>query len=303
MNFKAQLSKEAVNLGFLDLRVAKVELLENEFEHYKQWLSLGYNADMQWMERNLDKRRDISLILENAKSVIVTAHSYYTGIDYPEDLQGRGKISRYAWGDDYHDVVLKKLKLLEFYIKQYHPESESKSYVDTGAILERQWALKAGIGWQGKNGMIINQHYGSYFFIGIIISTLELEEDSQHKNLCGKCTKCLDACPTKAIVQPKVVDSNKCLSYWTIESKADSFPDEIRMNQNNWVFGCDICQEVCPWNRFAIKTQDSEFYPRNAETTLEKVQIEKMTDEEFSVRFKNSPVKRAKLKGLKRNFG
>jgi len=302
MNFKQNIIKYAKELGFIDLKFTPVQVLSKEIKLYKQWIDSGFNADMKWMERNIDKRENIKLILSEAKTVIVAAHSYFTGINYPDELNGFGKISRYAWGDDYHDVVLNKLKMIEKYIADINENAVFKSYVDTGPILEKQWAVKSGLGWQGKNGMIINPKYGSYFFLGIIITNLEIEPDVPLKEMCGTCDKCIQACPTKAIIHPKVIDSNKCLSYWTIESKDDKMPEEFAKNQNNWIFGCDICQEVCPWNKFSIPTSEEAFLPRNGETILSKKYIYNLDDETFRARFNKSPIKRAKLKGMKKNF-
>jgi len=302
MNLKQKIIQYAKTLGFNDVKIAKSQILTDEVNRYKQWIASGFNADMHWMERNIDKRADIRLILPEAKSIIVTSFSYFTNYYYPVNLDGLGKISRYAWGDDYHEIILYKLKQIEDFIRLYNENSLLKSYVDTGPILERQWAIKSGLGWQGKNGMIINPKYGSYFFIGIIITNLDLEPDTPIKDMCGSCYKCMEACPTNAIVHQKVVDSSKCLSYWTIESKEDNLPDDIKNNQNNWVFGCDICQEVCPWNRFAKLTSELNFSPRNGETTLSKDFVNYLSEEEFYKRFRKSLIKRAKLKGLKRNF-
>lgn len=313
MNFKTPYSIKsdlvdfAKTLGFNDLGVAKVDKLSLETEQYKLWLSNGFNATMQWMEKNIEKREDINFILENAKSVIVTAHSYYTGMHYPpeNELSGKsGKISKYAWGDDYHEIILTKLKDIEKFLLLKYPEEKFKCYVDTGPILEKQWAKRAGIGWQGKNSLILSKDLGSYFFIGIIITTLELEQDKPVKDLCGTCTKCINYCPTSAIVDNRVVDSNKCISYWTIEAKPNiNTPENISNNQNNWIYGCDICQEVCPWNKNKPKlTSELSFYPRNNETILDYSFINSMTEEEFKLRFKNSPIKRTKLAGIKRNI-
>jgi epoxyqueuosine reductase len=303
-SLKQKIYDLAKKIGFLDLRIAEAQPLKSEFKYFLKWLDLGYHADMSWMERNPWKRENINHLLPGAKSVIVTAHSYFTGDEYPDEneMKGSGKISRYAWGDDYHDVILKKQKKLEALLYEYDAKQESKNYVDTGPILERQWAVKSGIGWQGKNGMIIRRDAGSYFFLGIIISTIELEPDKPIKSYCGKCTKCIDACPTGAIIKSKVVDSSRCLSYWTIEYRGDELPDEIKKKLNGWAFGCDICQEVCPWNKFAKLTQEEKFKPRFGKMTVNTDEIMNMSDEKFRDRFCKSAVTRAKLKGLQKNF-
>lgn len=263
---KQQLYDYAIGLGFEDFKAAKAEPLELEFENYQIWLKSGFNADMRWMEKNLEKRKDISQIQSEAKTVIVTSHSYYT-VEQPEiqkEFINRlgGKVSRYKWGGDYHKIILKKLNMIVDRINEIAPDSESKAYVDTRPILEKQWAVRSGIGWQGKNGLLISRNTGTWIFLGLIITTLELEPDSPTTDFCGKCTRCMDACPTKAIIKPKVVDSNKCISYWTIESKTKEFPKEIAENLNGWHFGCDICQDVCPWNKYAKITLDPEFQPQ-----------------------------------------
>ncbi len=305
-DFKEKLRTYASELGFLDLRVARAVELEMEYEFFENWLSQGMHADMTWLERNKGKRRDIRKILGNARSVIVLNHSYFTGKEYPPDskLTGvGGKISRYAWGDDYHDVLAEKLNEIIALIKDSNPESQNLAYVDTGPIMEKQWAVRSGLGWQGKNSLILSSEYGSYFFIGLIISSLELPVDDTVADKCGTCTKCIKACPTDAIVADAVIDSRKCISYWTIEAKHDKeIPQDIANNLNNWLFGCDICQEICPWNKNKPKLTDYiGFQPRREQMVLEHSAIERMMQDEFSERFRKSPIKRLKLLGLKRN--
>lgn len=305
-SLKIKLNKFSQKLGFCEFGVAKVESLNQEIDYFNEWLSKNYHSSMSWLEKNSDKRKDIDIILPNAKSVIVLAYSYYNDIEYPDNSilnsECLGKISRYAWGDDYHSIILKKLNEISIFLQTLDKESQSKSYVDTGPILEKQWAVRAGIGWQGKNGMLITKECGSYIFLGIIITTTELEPNSEMKNYCGNCTNCIDACPTKAIIRPKVINSNKCISFWTIEAKPNKeIPIDIAENLDNWVFGCDICQEVCPWNRFKINSPDENFKPR-FNTYLNSNEIMKMTEKEFIVKFRKSPIKRTKLDGIKRNF-
>ena len=251
MEFKTKLYEHAQETGFFDLRIAKAMPLVEEFIYFNRWLENGYHSKMDYMDRNTHKRYDIENVLEKAKSIIVLAHPYFNdnGSYIPKRLKYEGKIARFAKGGDYHKIVLKKLKHIARFIEVHHPESSNKCYVDTGPILEKQWAVRSGIGWQGINSLIINRKYGSNFFIGIIITSLELEPDKPVKDYCGTCTKCLDACPTKAIVKPKVVDGNKCISFWTIETKTASMPNETRKNLSGWAYGCDICQDVCPWNK------------------------------------------------------
>jgi epoxyqueuosine reductase len=288
-------------LGFDRIGFADVETLNDEIQHYKEWTDMGYHAKMGWMERNSDKRENPRLILDSAKTVIATLTNYNTCFEHDN---ADGKISRYAWGSDYHEVILPKLKELAQTINEIDPGAESRCYVDTGPILEKVWAEKAGLGWIGKNGLLINKDFGSWAFIGIIISSIEIEADRPHKNLCGKCTDCLQSCPTGAIIKPKVIDSNKCLSYWTIESKHEpEIPAHIIDNSNGWAFGCDICQEICPWNKkFSRYTSDSLYAPREGETSFRSKALENMTKQEFALRYRKSPIKRTKLEGILRNI-
>lgn len=299
-DIRSAIIEKALSIGFDEAGFASYEKLTEEIGHYKGWLENGNNADMAWMEKSLDKREDPSLILPGIRTVIVLACSYYTGIQH---TRPENKIARYAWGTDYHEVLPKKLRQLEEEIKILIPGSESKSYVDTGPLLERQWAERAGLGWQGKNSLILNRKLGSYFFLSVILTTADISSDERDKDRCGKCTKCLDACPTGAITAPKVVDANKCISYWTIESKEEKFPPHISQKLNGWAFGCDICQEVCPWNGRRLKPKlDDWLQPRNGETNFHAETISNYTPEEFSARFSKSPVKRPKLAGIKRNI-
>lgn len=297
---KNKIKEQAVSLGFLEMKVAKYEILSNEMQNYSKWIGSGYNATMKWMEKNIDKRKNIRNVLENAQSVLVFSHSYYTAINHNGNNY---KISRYAWGDDYHIILMEKLKKIENYLISLFPKCKTKSYVDTGPILEKQWAVRSGLGWQGKNSLILNKDYGSYFFIGIIITDLIFQNDEVVEDKCGTCTKCINACPTNAIIGDRVIDSNKCISYWTIEAKHDlAIPLEIRNNMNGWAFGCDICQEICPWNKNKPKlTTEKSFFPRY-ETNFNPEELKKMSTEEFNFKYKNSPIKRTKLKGILRNL-
>jgi epoxyqueuosine reductase len=298
---KKNIKINATELGFAEIGFVRADKLEREMKFYYDWLQQGYHATMGWLERNNHKRENPSEILPNAKTIIVTATNYNTNYQHTND-EGLGKISRYAWGDDYHDIILPKLRDLSAYIKELSPETNSREYVDTGSILDKIWAEKAGIGWQGKNSLIINKKLGSWIFLGIIITDLEIEADEEIGNFCGKCNKCIESCPTGAIVAPKIVDSSKCISYWTIEAKPTvEIPEEIGKNLNDWVYGCDICQDVCPWNRKKIFTNEQNYLPRNEEIELKLENITKMEQEDFSKRFKKSPIKRTKIAGLKRN--
>ena len=296
---KEDLITFAESLGFNKIRIAKAIKKDEDIQRYSEWLDNNYHADMLWMENNLDKKADVKNILANAKSVIVLAYSYNKGINHSK---AKGKIARYAWGKDYHNFIPKKLKKITKFLNERITESNSKAYVDTGPVMDRVWARDSGIGWQGKNSLILDKELGSYFFIATIITDIEFQTDEIQLDRCGKCTKCIEACPTNAIIRDKVVDSNKCISYWTIESKKDEIEHNIKKANKEWLFGCDICQEVCPWNNHKNTIQIEDFVlPRYGQTNLNIDDIIKLKDDEFKLRFEASPIKRPKLKGLMRN--
>ena len=293
-------TEKAKSLGFDLVGFAKAEILEEETKYLKKWLASGYQSGMAYMERNIEKRKNISNILPDAKSVISLATNYYTDENYSND-EDSGKVSRYAWGKDYHLIIWEKLEELETELKKTDSNFECKSYVDTGPVMDKVWANRAGLGWLAKNTNIINKDFGSWIFLSTLITNYEFEYNEPIEDMCGTCTACIDACPTKAIIEPYVVDSNKCISYLTIENKED-IPEKFNDKFDNWLFGCDVCQDVCPWNiKFSQVTFEKSFYPvkGNKEIKLEK--ILKMEQNEFKNRFESSPIKRAKLKGLKRN--
>jgi len=300
------LKQKALELGFSQAGIAAAQTLDHEMGLFQEWLDRGYHGSLSYMERNLDKRRDPENILPGARSVVVLTYNYFTPFYHDCDSAGsesHGKISRYAWGDDYHEVIPPKLQQLSDFLKELSPGAGTKYYTDTGAVLEKPWAVRAGIGWQGKHSNVISRTNGSWFFLAVIITDVELEPDTPHLDYCGSCTACMKACPTSAIVEPYVVDATKCISYWTIETKPEfEIPDAIADNMNGWIFGCDICQEVCPWNRFRKISEEPGFFPRENETCLEFRRIEEFTQEDFSARFRKSPLKRTKLPGLKRNI-
>lgn len=301
---KEEIIKYALSLGFAKVGFARAEPLHPEFEAYTEWLENGFHATMGYMAENGEKRLDVRNILSEATTVIVLAFNYYSGHKHNGGLSGeKGKISRYAWGDDYHDIIKPKLKQIAEFIASLGDDVKTWVYVDTGPVLEKAWASRAGIGWQGKHSIIITREFGSWIFLGIVLTSLEIEPDAPVKNFCGKCTKCIDACPTSAILKPAVVDSNKCIAYWTIEAKPHMLiPVQIAGNMKGWLYGCDICQEVCPWNRdLDIIQLNESFAPRNGESELELDRIFNMTSDEFTARFRKSPAKRTKLDGLKRN--
>jgi epoxyqueuosine reductase len=297
--------EKAKQLGFDLVGFAKADLLETETERLKFWLDKGYQASMGYMEKNFNKRKDLTEMLPSAKSVISLALNYYTP-EYHSDESNKGKtclpvgkVSRYAWGKDYHLVIWQKLDELETILKEIDPRFESLSYVDTGPVMDKAWAVRAGTGWMGKHTNIINPEIGSWFFIANIITNYEFEYSEMIIDHCGTCTACIDACPTAAIVEEYVVDANKCISFQTIENK-NEIPVELKGKFEKWIFGCDICQDVCPWNqKFSVNTFISEFYPTSRELTYD--EVVNLDNESFKKRFADSPIKRTKLKGLQRN--
>ena len=291
--------QKAKATGFDLVGFVKAEELIVEVKKLEQWLRSDYHAGMEYMERNGEKRKDVSKILSSAKSVISLAVNYYTDEHYSQH-DSNGKISRYAWSKDYHLIIWAMLQELEEELKECDPGFESLSYVDTGPVMDKAWAAKAGIGWMGKHSNIINREFGSWIFIANIITSSVFEYTEQIPDFCGSCTACIDACPTDAIVSDYVVDSNKCISYLTIENKGE-IPEKLIGKFDGWLFGCDICQDVCPWNKkFFTPAHIKDFlHPEIKEMNLEEVL--KMDETEFTEGFKLSPVKRTKLKGLKRN--
>ncbi len=290
---------KAKELGFDLIGFARAELLEREIKNLKEWLNKGYNASMEYMSKNVEKRFDVKNILPDAKSVISLAINYFVNDNYT-NKESKGKVSRYAWGKDYHLIIWDKLEILGDELKAIEPSFESKSYVDTGPVMDKVWAVRAGIGWMGKHTNVISREIGSWFFLATIITNYEFEYNEIITDHCGTCRACIDACPTSAIVNEYVLDSNRCISFLTIENKGE-IPDEFKGKFDNWIFGCDICQEVCPWNKkFSKPTSEHEFNTK-ANKELEINEILNMTEEEFKARFQSSPISRAKLRGLKRN--
>lgn len=290
---------KAKELGFDLIGFARAEILEKEIKNLKEWLSKGYNATMEYMNKNIEKRFDVKNILPEAKSVISLAINYFVNDNYT-NKNGTGKVSRYAWGKDYHLIMWEKLEILEDELKAIEPSFESKSYVDTGPVMDKVWAVKSGVGWMGKHTNVISREIGSWFFLATMITNYEFEYNEQIPDHCGTCRACIDACPTGAIVNEYVLDSNRCISFLTIENKGE-IPEEFKDKFDNWIFGCDICQDVCPWNKkFSKPTSEHEFNSK-ANKELEIDKILNMTEEEFKERFQSSPISRAKLLGLKRN--
>jgi len=291
---------KAFELGFSHVGIARADILEPERTLLNEWLRRGFHANMNYMEQNPDRRSNPMEVLPGAKSVVAVAFNYFTTTTHRRQT-GNGNISRYAWGDDYHDLITPKVHQLEQFITTLFPDSESRSYVDTGPVMEKAWAVRAGIGWLGKHATVITRDSGSWIFLGEIITTASLEYDTPLEDFCGSCTACIDACPTDAIVEPYVIDATKCIPYLTIELKDDSIPGGENLNFDNWLFGCDTCQDVCPWNRFATPATEIEFQPRNHETSLNLNSVLQMSQDDFSKRFRKSPVKRSKHSGLQRN--
>lgn len=296
-----KIKEKASEIGFHKVGVARADALSGEREFLGNWLARGFHAEMRWMEREPEKRANPQLLLENAKSVVAVALNYYTEHEH-ENAPDKGKVSRYAWGDDYHDVLKEKLRLLLDYIIEICPAANAKICVDTAPIMDKAWAQRAGLGWIGKHSNLITREYGSWVFLGEILLDIELEPDApETQDFCGSCTACLDACPTNAIIEPRTIDSNRCISYQTIELRAERIPAEIAENLNGWIYGCDVCQDVCPWNRFEKPTAELGFEPRAGNVSPDLNEIANLSHEEYVERFRRSPMKRAKLAGLKRN--
>ena len=302
IDIKQAIAEKALELGFSKVGIAKAES-GIETEHLQDWLALGYQADMDWMTN--PKRQDITQVMTGVKSVICVALNYYTSHQHSED-RDVGKISRYGWGRDYHKVLTKKLKALETWLESLSENQgeniQARFYVDTGPIAEKAFAQRAGIGWIGKHSNVISRDYGSWLFLGEVLTNLELEPDRPHTEHCGTCTRCIDACPTGAIAQPFVVDANRCIAYHTIENKAEKLPEAIADNLQNWVAGCDICQDVCPWNqRFSQETLEADFqpFPHNIDPQL--AELSNMTEEVWDQNFIGSALRRIKRDRWHRN--
>ncbi|NVK05295.1 MAG: tRNA epoxyqueuosine(34) reductase QueG [Flavobacteriia bacterium] len=292
------IKNRASELGFTSCGVSKAEFLEEEAPRLEQWLREGNHGTMQWMENHFDKRLDPTKLVPGAKSVVSFTLNYY-----PEEKQNpeAPKISKYAYGEDYHFVIKDKLKDLMHFISEEIGEVDGRAFVDSAPVLDRAWAAKSGLGWIGKHSLLLTKKEGSFFFIGELILDLELVPDAPTTDHCGSCTACIDACPTDAIIQPYVVDSNKCISYLTIELR-DAIPETFSGQMEDWAFGCDICQDVCPWNRFSKPTRESRFTPKSELLEMNRSDWMEITEDVFRELFRRSAVKRTKLEGLKRNL-
>ena len=288
----------ASDFGFQFCGISKAGFLENDAKNLETWLKNGFHGEMKYMENHFDKRLDPTLLVEGSKSVVSLLLNYFpTQKQNPDSF----KISKYAYGQDYHLVIKDKLKLFYQKIQEEIGEVNGRFFVDSAPVMDKVWAQKSGLGWMGKNGNIIHPKRGSFFFIAELILDLELEADGPIKDFCGTCTKCMDACPTDALNQAYVVDGSKCISYLTIELK-DAIPVEFKDKMSDWIFGCDVCQDVCPWNRFSLQHQEPVFNPKSNILNFSKEDWVDISDEIFKDIFTKSAVKRAKFEGLKRNI-
>lgn len=289
---------EAKRLGFLSCGISKAGFLEEEAPRLEKWLNNNHNGQMAYMENHFDKRLDPTLLVDDAKSVVSLLLNYF-----PSESQNSEsfKISKYAYGQDYHFVIKEKLKELLHAIEENIGAVSGRAFVDSAPVLDKAWAAKSGLGWIGKNSNLITQKVGSFYFIAELILDLDLEYDHKVTDHCGTCTACIDACPTQAIVAPYVVDGSKCISYYTIELK-ENLPHEMKGKFDEWMFGCDTCQDVCPWNRFSKPHSEPLFNPNPELLSFSKKDWTEITEETFRIVFKNSPIKRTKFEGLKRNI-
>ena len=293
----ARIKTEARLLGFDYCGVSRAGFLEEEAPRLEKWLDEGRHGEMKYMENYFDKRLDPTLLVEGARSVISLLYNYFPSQKQADNVP---KISKYAYGDDYHEVTRNKLNSLLSKIRELAPGTSGRVFVDSAPVLDKAWAAKSGAGWIGKNSNLITRN-GSFFFIAEVICDLDLEYDGPVKDFCGTCTRCIDACPTDAIVEPYVVDGSRCISYLTIELK-ENIPAEFAGKMENWAFGCDICQDVCPWNSFSAPAAEPLFADRRGLLQMSAGEWEEITEETFKVIFRNSAVKRTKFKGLKRNL-
>ena len=289
--------REAAMLGFDACGIAAAEPIDPD-DRLGAWLALGYQAGMDWMVASKAVRQDIRLRLPGAQSVVVVARNYYA--ERPSPPPHSGRVSRYGWGRDYHRVLRKPLRRLARFLDSLEPEAESYGCIDSGPVLEKFWAAQAGIGWIGKNTLILRRGMGSYFFLAVLATTVKLVPDTPVSDGCGTCRACLDACPTGAIVTPYVLDSNRCISYHTIENR-DAIPDTVAEHMGDWVFGCDICQDVCPWNRKVSITDATDFHPRPHHANPPLDWFDRLTEEAFREHFAGTPILRAKHAGMRRN--
>lgn len=296
----SQLIKEkASKFGFQSCGISKAGFLEEEAPRLENWLKNNYHGEMKYMENHFDKRLDPTLLLEGAQSVISLSYNYYPTLQIAQD--NNFKISKYAYGEDYHEVIKEILKNLVLELQQEIGEFGFRIFVDSAPVLEKAWARKSGLGWVGKNANLITKKHGSFYFLAEIICDLDLVQDLETTDHCGTCRKCIEACPTQAIISDKIVDGSKCISYATIELK-NEIPDYFNGKMDDWIFGCDVCQDVCPWNRFSAPSLESKFKPNLEKLNFRKEEWKDLTQEIFSEIFRKSAVKRTKFSGLMRNI-
>ena len=299
MNPTMFIKQLAATLGFDYCGIAKATQLDDDARRLESWLNKGMHGGMQYMENHFDKRIDPRKLVDGAKSVITLLFNYFPEQQQREDAP---KVSKYAYGQDYHEVIRARLKTMLATMQEQFGEVQGRGFVDSAPVLERAWASRSGLGWIGKNGNLIHKQAGSFFFIATLITDLELEYDGPVADFCGTCTRCLDACPTAAIVAPGVVDGSRCISYFTIELKENLIPDNMKGKFDNWFFGCDTCQDVCPWNRFSKANKEQAFTPLPQILNFSTSDWEEMTEESFKEIFKHSPLKRSKFAGIRRNL-
>ena len=292
------IKSEAKRLGFLSCGISKADFLEEEAPRLERWLKEEMHGEMQYMENHFDKRLDPRVLVPGARSVVSLLYNYY-----PSQKQDPGtyKISKYAFGKDYHQVIKNKLRELLHFISTEIGKVDGRLFVDSAPVLDKAWAAKSGLGWMGKHTNLLTQQLGSFYFIAELIIDLDLETDHPVTDHCGSCTACIDACPTQAIVQPYVVDGSKCISYFTIELK-NEIPQDFQAQFDDWIFGCDVCQDVCPWNRFSKPHSEPLFDPHPEILSMSKAEWQELTEDVFGHIFKHSAVKRTKFSGLKRNI-
>ena len=298
-----RIKNKALDEGFEKVGIVRAQPLDDERNRLMQWLGRGYHGEMAWMARDPETRTDPGKLFPIARSVIVVAKNYYTSARHTND-PATGKVSRYAWGDDYHEVVGSKLRSLLTWITETIPQVEGKVCVDIQPMMDKAWAARAGLGWMGKHTNLITPEYGSWVFIGELLLNIELDYDNELvADHCGSCTLCIDACPTGAIIEPYMLDSNLCISHATIESRAPEMREDVASKLEGWFYGCDICQDVCPWNRFEQLTDEPGFQPREDNVNIDLADVIKLTKATYVERFRGSAMKRAKLPGLQRNAG